>query len=356
MGGARGRRISSENKQKCINLSKEAHHNGCRLRIACVDLEIDLKTLNRWQESLYDQRRGPLSEPANKLSHEEKEEMLKIATSKIYQDLSPWQIVARLADLGIYIASESSFYRVLKARMLLEHRGKSRQPNYNNKPTPLVATSPNQVWSWDITYLMSSVKGQYYYLYMFMDIFSRKIVGWEVYERESMDYSALIFSKSCEKEGISENQLALHSDNGGAMKGATMLATLQRLGVMPSFSRPRVSNDNPYSESLFKTLKYCPEYPSKPFESLEEARAWVNNFVEWYNNAHLHSGIKFVTPSQRHRSEDKEILKKRKGVYEKAKQKHPNRWSGSTRNWDFVDVVNLNNLNKCEAVDMKLAA
>lgn len=281
--------------------------------------------------------------------------MIKTATSKEYQDQSPWQIVASLADQGTYIACESSFYRVLKERELLAHRGKSRMPNYD-KPAPLVATSPNQIWSWDITYLKTSIQGQYFYLYLFMDIFSRMIVGWEVYEKESMDYSSKLFVNICEKETINKDQLTLHSDNGGAMKGATMLATLQKLGVMPSFSRPGVSDDNPFSESLFKTMKYCPKFPSEGFESIEAARAWVKEFVEWYNNMHLHSGIKFVTPSQRHLGQDKEILIKRKKVYEEAKQKNPNRWSGSTRNWNFVDEVFLNNLQRSHAADMKLAA
>lgn len=281
--------------------------------------------------------------------------MMKTATSKEYQDLSPWQIVASLADQGTYIASESSFYRVLRERELLAHRRKSKAPNYE-KPAPLVATAPNQIWSWDITYLKTSIQGQYFYLYLFLDIFSRKIVGWEVFEKESMDYSAILFAKICGKENINKDQLTLHSDNGGAMKGATMLVTLQNLGVMPSFSRPGVSDDNPFSESLFKTLKYCPKFPSKGFESMEAAMVWVKEFVEWYNNIHLHSGIKFVTPSQRHLGEDREILIKRKKVYEEAKQKNPNRWSGSTRNWDFIDKVFLNDLQRSLAADMKLAA
>jgi putative transposase len=336
-------------------LAGEAHRNGCRLEVLCEDLEIGLKTLKNWQSCVEDKRQGPVTTPANKLTDKEKDDMIKIATSKDYQDLSPWQIVASLADQGTYLASESSFYRVLKERALLEHRRKSKKPNYY-KPAPLTARAPDQIWSWDITYLLSPVRGQYYYLYLFMDIFSRKIVGFNVYESESMDYSAKLFAEICDKESINKDQLTLHSDNGGCMKGATMLATLQTLGVVPSFSRPRVSDDNPYSESLFKTLKYCPEYPSEPFESIEAARAWVKDFVEWYNNEHLHSGIKFVTPSQRHKGQDKEILIKRKEVYEKAKEKNPNRWSGQTRNWNFIDEVYLNHLQRSRAEDMKIAA
>ena len=355
MGGSRGRRISLKDKQSCIDLSREASSNGCRLKVACLDLDIDLKTLNRWQDSLDDQRRGPLSVPANKLSDEEKDQMIKTATSKEYQDLSPWQIVASLADQGTYIACESSFYRVLKERALLAHRRKSKVSNYE-RPMPLVAKAPNQIWSWDITYLKTSIQSQYFYLYLFMDIFSRKIVGFDVYEKESMEYSAMLFVKICEEERINKDQLVLHADNGGAMKGATMLVTLQKLGVIPSFSRPGVSDDNPFSESLFKTLKYCPKFPSEGFESIEIARSWVEEFVDWYNNVHLHSGIKFVTPSQRHNGQDKEILKQRKKVYEEAKQRNPNRWSAATRNWDFVDEVFLNHLQKSHAADMKLVA
>lgn len=355
MGGSRGRRIGTENKQQCLTLSNEANRNGCRLKVACLDLDIDLKTLNRWRQSIEDQRRGPLAMPANKLSDDEKDQIIKIATAKEHQDLSPWQIVARLADQGTYVASESSFYRVLKERKLLNHRGKSKRPNYD-KPAPLTAIEPNQIWSWDITYLMTPIRGQYYYLYMFMDIFSRKIVGWEVYEKESMEYSSMLFTGICEREDVTENQLVLHSDNGSTMKGATMLATLQKLGVVPSFSRPKVSDDNPYSESLFKTLKYCPEFPSEAFKSIEAAREWVEKFVDWYNHTHLHSGIKFVTPSQRHQGQDREILIKRKKVYEEAKQNNPNRWSRGIRNWDFIDEVYLNNLQRSHANDMKIAA
>ena len=181
-------------------------------------------------------------------------------------------------------------------------------------------------------------------------------MGQEVFEVESMEFSSALVERICVCEGIQKKQLILHSDNGGAMKGATMLATLQRLGVVPSFSRPRVSNDSPYSEALFKTLKYCPEYPSKPFASIAEANAWVNKFVFWYNNIHLHSGIKFVTPVSRHEMKDKEILKKRKVIYEAAKFKDPNRGSGQTRNWTNIEKVYLNYLQEDKDVDIKLVS
>lgn len=206
-----------------------------------------------------------------------------------------------LADEGIYLASESSFYRVLRAADQLHRRGRARAPRKPNKPEAFKATGPRQVWSWDITFLASTVIGMFYRLYLVMDVYSRKIVGWKIHENEAAEHAATLIRKACLAEGITRHGLVLHSDNGSPMKGATMLATLQRLGVIPSFSRPSVSNDNPFSESLFGALKCTPAYSSKPFDSLEAARVWVHDFVGWYNEVHRHSGIRFVTPAQRHR-------------------------------------------------------
>ena len=275
---------------------------------------------------------------------------------KEYMDLPPSKIVPKLADKGEYIASESTFYRILLEEKMLAHRGKSK-PATHKKPDELVATGPNQVYSWDITYLKSMIKGQFFYLYMFIDVWSRKIVGWEVHEDEDMEKSSELIKKIYDAEGLSDGQVYLHSDNGSPMKGATMLATLEALGVMPSFSRPKVSDDNPYSESLFKTLKYCPEYPSGGrFNSMDDAKAWVKQFVEWYNCSHLHSGIKFVTPHDRHEGNDIAILDKRKEVYELAKKRNPNRWSGSTRNWGHIENVELNKLHSGKVLDIKVAS
>ena len=163
-----------------------------------------------------------------------------------------------------------------------------------------------------------------------------------MFEKESADYASQVIYKAYGAENLQPGEVSLHSDNGGPMKGFTMLATLQNLGVMPSFSRPSVSDDNPFSESNFKTLKYCPFYPKKPFASLEEAREWVLKFVLWYNHVHQHSGINFVTPSTRHEGLDTIILEKRSGVYEAARQKTPNRWSTKTRNWSVAGEVYLN--------------
>jgi len=257
--------------------------------------------------------------------------------------------VPSLADQGIYLASESSFYRVLREAGQLKNRGKAN-PRTVEKPKPYVATGPNQVWTWDITYLPTAIKGSFYYLYMIMDIYSRKIVGWEIHENQTDELASDLAKRAYISEGIAGKDLVLHSDNGSPMKGATMLATLQKLGVATSFSRPSVSNDNPYSEALFKTLKYKPGYPVKPFESLEASRGWVLKFVRWYNESHKHSNLKFVSPALRHEGKDTEILKRRKEVYEEARKKNPIRWSGKTRNWDAPEEVYLNPGRKTEQV------
>ena len=258
-----------------------------------------------------------------------------------YAHLPPSQIVPALADQGQYLASESTFYRVLREENQLTHRGRSKAPRCK-RPEELEASAPNQIWSWDITFLPTTIRGQFFYLYLFVDLFSRKIVGWEVYAEESAEHAADIVRKAYLREAIAGEPLILHSDNGSPMKGATMLGTLQKLGVMPSFSRPSVSNDNAYSEALFKTLKYHPGFPDKPFETLEEARKWMLGFQRWYNEEHRHSALKFVTPAQRHSGKDKEVLHRRAALYEVAKAKQPERWSGKCRDWSRPQVVTLN--------------
>jgi transposase InsO family protein len=264
-----------------------------------------------------------------------------VATSPVYRDLPPSQIVPILAEVGLYIASESSFYRVLKQEKLLRHRENSR-PRSSRRPQEYAATGPNQVWSWDITYLKSPITGRYFYLYLLMDVWSRKIVGWCVEERESDEYATPMIVRACRQEGIERDSLVIHSDNGGPMKGATLLATLQSLGVAPSRGRPHVSDDNPYSEALFRTLKYRPEYPAGVFGSVEDARRWVEVFVSWYNNEHRHSGIRFVTPVSRHTGAEKQILANRRKAYEEARSRNPMRWTRGTRNWNAVEKVWLN--------------
>jgi transposase InsO family protein len=341
-------------KQMAIQLIEEAVSAGARRRKACDVLGISTQTLRRWRsvESLADARKGAQRRCGHALCELDIEAILNTCNRPEYKSLPPSQIVPRLADKGVYIASESSFYRVLRAQGQNHRRGRAEAPRKVTKPKAWGASAPNQVWSWDITYLPTAVSGTYlptavsgefYRLYMVLDIYSRLIVGWEVHREELAAHAAELIDKACLRHRIAPDRLALHADNGGPMKGATMLAKLQELGVVPSFSRPSVSNDNPYSEAAFKTLKYIPNYPKKPFASLDDARQWVERFVTWYNTEHRHSGIQFVTPQQRHVGEDEAILKARTAVYEAAKRDMPQRWRNrAVRDWSPVGTVWLN--------------
>jgi len=264
--------------------------------------------------------------------------------------------VPSLADKGVYLASESSFYRVLKKHQQQNYRGRMKPPRKVPEPTSFTATGPNQVWSWDISYCASAVRGQHWYLYLIMDIYSRKIVAWEVHEAESGDLARRLVERALLREGCWLNPPVLHSDNGAPMTSYTLKARLADLGMLMSHSRPRVSNDNPYSESLFRTVKYCPEWPSKGFKSLTAVRDWMLAFEDAYNEQHLHSGIRFVTPADRHRGIDHERLAYRKMVYERAKRRNPRRWSGPTRNWEVTGPVSLNPGKSQEIERNKLAA
>ena len=336
-------------RQVAMELIAEAVSAGARRDRACAVLEITVRTLQRWEAALragapQDQRKaaGAHRTPGNKLSEAEKERILEICNQPEYASLPPSQIVPLLADRSVYVASESTFYRVLRASDQVQRRGKAALPKDVARPQGYLAEGPNQVWSWDITFLASSIKGLFYRLYLVMDVYSRKVVGWEVHAEETAAYAAAVIRRACLAEGVHEEGLVLHSDNGGPMKGAMMLATLQKLGVVPSFSRPSVSDDNPYSESLFRTMKYRPVYPAKPFKNIEASRQWVHAFVQWYNHEHRHSGIRHVTPQQRHSGEEKRILAARQALYQEARQRMPERWSGDTRNWNPVESVWLN--------------
>jgi len=316
---------------------------GARQARACAVLGLSARTLQRWRrDGLQDGRceavRPP---PANTLTAAERAQLLALLCAPAYRDLSPPQIVPRLADAGIYLASEATLYRLLREAKLLRHRQRSR-PGSSRGPRHHEASGPNRVWSWDISYLPTPVRGLFFYLYLVVDLYSRKIVGWQVHDQESSAAASALLTEACQVEGVARDQLVLHADNGAPMKGATLLATLQVLGVMPSFSRPSVSDDNPFSEALFRTVKYRPWYPERPFASLTEARAWVERFVAWYNHEHRHSGIRYVTPQQRHAGEDHALLAHRRAVYEAARARQPARWSRQTRDWTPVGSVWLN--------------
>lgn len=346
--------ISAPDRRKRVELINEAREAGARLGSACKTMGITARTCQRWTRDgdVREDLRPTADRPAppNKLTPEEERRVLDICHEKAYASLPPSQIVPRLADQGIYVASESSFYRVLHRADEQHHRGRTRKPKSAGLPKGHCATGPNQVWSWDITWLKAPVRGTFFYLYMMMDIFSRKIVGWEVHPVESAELGAMLLQKAVLAEGCMSASIALHADNGSPQKGFTMKAKMEALGVSPSYSRPRVSNDNPYSESLFRTAKYRPEYP-EVFETIEAARKWGMTFVRWYNEDHRHSAIRYVTPAQRHRREETNILARRDRVYQDAKARHPERWAQKTRNWEPVGDVWLNrpDLNQARA-------
>jgi putative transposase len=302
------------------------------------------RTLARWKVdgNEEDARRGPKTPAAHKLSEAERKHVLETLTSPAYRDLPPGQVVPRLADDGIYLASESTMYRILRAERLQTRRGGTRAPTTKRTAPSHCATRPNTVWSWDITYLRSTVRGRFFFLYMCVDIFSRKIVGWCVEDQEEAVRAEAMLRAAFTSEGAEGTGLVLHSDNGAPMKASTLLATLRMLGIAQSFSRPSVSDDNPFSEALFRTLKYRPDYPHAPFETLTDARAWVTQFVEWYNHEHLHSALRFVCPAARHARHDQAILAARRDVYRAARTRAPARWSRALRNWTPRGPVYLN--------------
>lgn len=284
-------------------------------------------------------RCGPKTEPKNKLSEKERQEVLRAANSKEFEGMSPNEIIPILADRGEYLCSEATMYRLLRNASQVAHRARSKEP-VERKPVVRVATKPNQIWSWDITYLKSPIRGAFYYLYVVMDVYSRLIVDWQVHTEESADHSSRLIRRAAKKQKVGLDELTLHSDNGSPMKGSTMLATLQNLGIMPSFTRPRVSEDNPFSEALFRTLKYRPEYPYGAFKGIGDARQWMAEFTRWYNTEHLHSGICFVRPIDRHEGRDEAILAARRAVYAAAKARHPERWTNrDTRAWKATKRV-----------------
>ncbi|GGX88799.1 transposase [Litchfieldella qijiaojingensis] len=339
--------ISAQTRQQAVALIEEARAQGARLEPACRALGLTARTYQRWtrgDELQEDQR--PFAErpvPANALTTAEEQAILDVCHRPAFANLPPEQIVVRLLDEeDRYLASVSTFYRVLRRHGELAHRGRAKAPKRHAPPTTYQATAPNQVWSWDCTWLPGPVKGSHYYLVMILDIYSRKLVGWEVFLAESALNSRTVIERAVLAEQVIDKPLVLHADNGSPFKGATLLEKLRELNIESSFSRPRVSNDNAFSEALFRTCKYVPNYPVDGFADLDKARHWVQGFVAWYNHEHRHSGIRFVTPAQRHAGHDKVILARRHTLHQAARRANPARWSGKTRNWEPIKVVSLN--------------
>lgn len=337
-----------QQRQVLLGLIEQACGSGARLHKACATIGLHARAVQRWRHPQCQQADRRTSgkrcatSPPNKLSAAERSAALALLNSEAFKDLPPSQVVPRLADQGLYVASESTLYRLLREAGQLGHRRLERAAKQRSKPRALVATQPDQIYCWDISYLPTLVRGIYFYLYLFVDLLSRRIVGWHVFESESAQQASELLQDICHRQGIAPDQLTVHSDNGSSMKGETMLATMQRQGVAASRSRPAVSNDNPYSEALFRTLKYRPQLRVKPFDDLLQARRWAAELVHWYNHEHRHSAIGFVTPEQRHTQVDIFLLQARDRVYGAAHATNPNRWSGATRDWSHISEVHLN--------------
>lgn len=341
--------IALEDRQRTTQWVAEARREGARLRSACEVSGIDMRTLQRWKAGAGLERgdgRPHAVRPAaeHTLSAQERERILQIANEPRFAELPPARIVPMLADEGIYIASESSFSRVLRAHGQSRHRGRAKAPERKRAPSTHVATAPGQLWCWDLTFLASHVVGQWFYLYVILDVYSRKIVGFEVHETDSSDHAVALLRRTALAEGIHAlpQRPVLHGDNGATMKATTVLAMLHWLRITPSYSRPRVSDDNAFVEALFRTAKYRPQFPTAGFASLEDARRWASEFVNWYNHDHRHSGIRFVSPAQRHAGHDCDILARRHALYVRAREANPRRWARHTRNWQPIAAVTLN--------------
>jgi putative transposase len=295
------------------------------VRPACEALDVCRASYYRWSIALKSEIYGAKPYvPSWSLSNEQRQEVLDILHADRFIDRSPWSVYAALLDEGTYLCSVRTMYRILKEQgEVRERRNQLSHPVYS-KPE-LLATGPNQVWSWDITKLKGPVKWTYYYLYVMLDIFSRYVVGWMLASRECNSLAQKLIEQSCQNQSIGPSQLIIHSDRGPSMSSKPVALLLADLGITKSHPRPHVSNDNPYSEAQFKTLKYRPEFPER-FGSLEDARSFCQRFFPWYNTEHYHSGIGYLTPEQVQFGLSKQIVKEREAVLKKAYQKYPDRF------------------------------
>jgi len=338
-----------EDRQILVRDIEQACADGSRLAPASALAGIDAGTLRRWKagDGLRQGDRRPGADrpiPSHALSEAERARIIEVANEPRFAETPPARIVPALADEGIYIASESSFHRVLRAHGQMNRRGRAQPPRTSRPPTTHIATRPGDVWCWDVTFLPAQIQGRWFYFYLILDLYSRKIVGFEVHDTDSAEHAAHLARRTALAEGVHTKPArpVLHGDNGATLKATTVLAMLHWLGIEPSYSRPRVSDDNAFAEALFRTAKYRPEFPLEGFADLDSARQWAMRFVQWYNYEHRHSGIRYVTPAQRHTGQDGSVLIARHAVYQDARQRNPQRWSGPTRNWTPAGAVTLN--------------
>lgn len=293
--------------------------------------------MQNWRRfGLRDRRKGSARHVAHRLSAAEEQAFFEVANSARFRDATPEQIIARLAEEGMYYGSTSTLYRIFRKRGALSHRRESKKPIGSTTHTKIEVTARNQVWAWDITWLRTNVHGLFYFAYTVIDLFDRSIVGWTIEETESDEHARSLFQRIIRDLGVVPE--IVHADNGNPMRGMTLAAFLDMVMVSRSYSRPRCSNDNAHIESWHKTLKYTVGYP-KTFPSLEYARSWYANFVHWYNTEHQHSGIGYVTPEERRSGQAEAIYARRNQTLLEAKAKNQGRWRcGKTRRYESPPV------------------
>jgi len=295
------------------------------IKSACDALAVPRASFYRWRDR-DSQKNNYRPAPPLALADEERKGILDTLHEERFVDQAPREVYSALLDEGIYLCSVRTMYRILEENQeVRERRNQLRHPNY--KKPEILATAPNQVWSWDITKLKGPVKWTYYYLYVILDIFSRYVVGWMVAHREKSALARKLIEQSCEKQGIQPDQLIVHADRGPSMTSKPVALLLADLGITKSHSRPYVSNDNPYSEAQFKTMKYRPDFPER-FGSIEDSRSFCHGFFRWYNMEHYHSGIAFLIPEDVHYGRAEQIIKEREKILKMAFEKHPNRFKG----------------------------
>ena len=311
---------------------EEGQKKGLTIEQACKTVGITSRTFLNWRKAPSGDgrldRRNFVS--PRRIADEERKRIVERFCREDVRDLSLTQAFYKLLDENKeYLCSASTLYRIFRAEGLNARRDRTRKPQRRGRPTSYRASRPNEVWTWDITYFRNSrYSGKFFYAYVIIDVYSRAVIRAEVHDADNAEYAAKFLKAAFEKHGIRPGQLVLHSDNGASMKAQSTLAVLAAYGVTFSHSRPRVSNDNPYSESLFRTLKYSGDYryPQVGFENVAEAQAWLDKFITHYNEVHRHKGIRMVTPMDRFLGKDAEILARRKEAMTEARNRYPQRW------------------------------
>ena len=333
---------------------RDGVEHGARVAPLCDALGVHPRTYARWSANPIDRRKGCRKRNIRALTDDERQQIITVCTSERFRDTTPGEIVAILAEEGTYIASERTFYRVLKAEGLLHHRTNSRPARRAHQPPELKATGPDQVYTWDITWIPSYVNGLFWYCYAVIDVWTREIVGWSVHHTESEEHARSLFESIRRTHNLKGTWV--HSDNGNPMRGATFAVWLATMGMFLSHSRPLVKNDNPYIEAFFRTLKYHASYPGR-FRTIEESRDWMGDFIDWYNTTHRHSGLGYITPTQRRAGDDLKLFAKRNQTLRAAFALHPERFpkTGPIQ-WASRRVVYLNPSHETKRLILQAAA